>query len=133
MEEKKYYSVDRLENGLAVLLSDEDEQLTLPVEELGGLGPAGGKDGPAGEAAARQGEPLPPKEPLTGEHPAVPEAARAEPAALPPEAAGKRPLREGDILVRVEGRWEWDDAEAARRRKKNTALLANLRRRRALK
>lgn len=86
MEEKRYYSVDRLEDGFAVLLSDGDETLTLPLEEVGECGPA-----------------------------------------------NKRPLQEGDILVRVNSRWQRDDAEAARRRKKNAALLANLRRRGALK
>lgn len=118
MEEKKYYSVDRLEGGFAVLLSDEDEPLTLPMEEIGACGPADGEEAPPAEAPVRE-EGTAPEE--------------GAPVVPPAGTENKRPVREGDILVRVDGRWQRDDAEAARRRKKNAALLANLRRRSALK
>lgn len=39
------------------------------------------------------------------------------------------PIREGETLVRLGGQWVRDEAETALRRKKNAALLANLRRR----
>ena len=106
MEKKRYYSVDRLEGGLAVLVGDDDAPLTLPVEAL-----AGGE------------------EQLPAEAPASEEVASAPDAPI----AGKRSIKEGDILVRQNGCWLRDDAEAARRRKKNAVLLASLRRRNAPK
>ena len=88
-EDTKYYSLDRLEGGLAVLLGGDETPLVISVEAL--------EDPPApcGDAPAKQGP----------------------------------SFREGDVLVHKNGRWQRDDAETARRRKKNAALLANLRRR----
>lgn len=71
----EYYSVDQLSGGRAVLLSEEEQPLTVPLEAL----------------------------------------ARTDP-----------PIREGETVVLAGGVWVRDDAETARRRALNAALLARV-------
>lgn len=128
-EQKKYYSLDRLEDGFAVLLDDEGEALTLPLDAFVLPGP--GDTAPEALPSEEEADALPSAPDLENADAAQPDSAFSQEDAPPP--ADKRPVREGDILVQVNGRWLRDDAEAARRRKRNAALLANLRRRSALK
>lgn len=71
----EYYSVDQISGGTALLLNEEEQPLTVPIEAL----------------------------------------ARTDP-----------PIREGETVVLSGGVWVRDDAETARRRALNAALLARV-------